>query len=36
MKMKIFTIKSGYVFEGVTVESFSLKGANKEAQVNVQ
>lgn len=28
MKMKIYTIKSGYVFEGVRVDSFALKGAN--------
>lgn len=28
MKMRIFTIKSGFVFEGATVESFALKGAN--------
>ena len=28
MKMKIFTINSGVVYDGATVESFSLKGAN--------
>ncbi len=30
MKMKIFTIESGKVTEGVKVNSFTLKGAGEE------